>query len=188
MQILIPLWLPIIVATVVVFIASFLAWMVFPHHKKDIKTLPDEKSLTDDLKQLNLTPGTYMWPGCADGNMKSEEFQARYQAGPWGSMNVLPKQPNFGLNLLLVFIFYLIVSVFVGYITFRARPWGSEFSPVFQVAGATGILAYCAGGIPGAIFFGKPARFVLTDFVDNLVYGLLTGLIFAWLWPAATGA
>ena len=84
MQILIPLWLPIIVATVVVFIASFLAWMVFPHHKKDIKTLPDEKSLTDDLKQLNLTPGTYMWPGCADGNMKSEEFQARYQAGPWG--------------------------------------------------------------------------------------------------------
>ncbi len=187
MQILLPLWLPIVVSTVVVFVASSLVWMVFPHHKKDVKTLPDEKALTDYLKQQNLAPGVYMWPGCGGGDMKSEEYQARYKSGPWGSMNILAKQPNFGLNLVLVFIFYLVVGVFVGYITFRARGLGAAFSPVFQVAGTAGILAYCAGGIPGAIFFGKPGRFILTDFIDGLVYGLLTGLVFAWLWPAAAG-
>lgn len=188
MEILLPLWLPIVVSAVVVFFASFLAWMVIPHHKQDIKTLPDEKALTNHLKQLSLAPGTYMWPGCVGGDMKSEDFKARCKAGPWGSINVLAKQPNFGLNLVLVFIVYLVISVFVGYLTFRARPLGSQFMPVFQVAGATAILAYCAGGLPGAIFFGKPARFVFTDFMDNLVYGLLTGIVFAWLWPAAAAA
>ena len=55
----------------------------------------------------------------------------------------------------------------------------------FDVAGAAGVLAYCAGSIPGALFFGKPGRFILTDFIDGVLYGLLTGVVFAWLWPAA---
>ncbi|MGD2110851.1 MAG: hypothetical protein PVI86_15845 [Phycisphaerae bacterium] len=188
MQMLVPLWLPIIVSAVAVFVASSLAWMVLPHHKKDIKTLPNEKALTDHLKQLGLDPGTYMWPGCGDGDMKSPEFQARYKEGPWGSINVLAKQPNFMANLLGVFIVYLVISIFVGYITLRAEDLGAGFMPVFRVAGATAILGYCAGPFPGGIFLGKPLRFMFTDFLDNVVYGLLTGLIFGWLWPPAAGA
>jgi hypothetical protein len=187
MEILVPLWFPIVVSTIVVFVVSSLVWMVLPHHKKDIKVLPDEKALTEHLKQLSIPPGTYMWPGCgSSAEMKSQEYKARYEAGPWGSINVLGKKANFGLNLALVFIFYLVVSIFVGYITSLARPAGEPFLAVFRVAGATAVLGYCAGSIPGAIFLGKPVRFVLTDFIDNLVYALLTGLIFAWLWPGAT--
>jgi hypothetical protein len=183
------LWLPIVVSSVVVFIASFLAWMVLPHHKKDVKTLPDEKALTDHLKGLNIPPGTYMWPNLAPGeDMKSEAYVARYNAGPWGSMNVLAAKPNFAMNLVLVILFYVVVSIFVGYITGLARPAGAAFIPVFRVAGAVAVLAYCAGGIPGAIFFSKPGRFMFTDFVDGVVYGLLTGVIFAWLWPSAVAS
>lgn len=178
------LWLPVIVAAVVVFIASFLAWMVLPHHKQDVKVLPDEKALTDHLQQQHLAPGTYLWPNCSRADMKSEEFKARFNAGPWGSMTVLGRKPSFGLNLVLIFLLYLIVSVFVGYIPSLARPPGSTFLPVFRVAGATAVLGYCAGSIPNAIFFGKPGRFILTDFIDSLVYGLLTGVVFALLWPA----
>ena len=188
MEIVIQLWLPIIVSTIVVFVVSALAWMVFPHHKADVKTLPDEKALMDHLEQANIPCGTYMWPGCGSGeDMKSPQFKARFEAGPWGSMNILARQPNFGLNLLLVFIFYVVVSIFVGYITSLARPFGEAFTfmEIFRVAGATAVLGYCAGSIPNAIFFGKPCRFVLTDFIDNLVYALLTGAIFAWLWPVA---
>ena len=187
MEILLQLWLPIIVSTVVVFVASSLVWMVLPHHKKDIKVLPDEKLLTEHLKQLGISPGVYMWPGCASSEeMKSEEYKARYESGPWGSLNVHAKKPNFGLNLVLVFVFYLVVSIFVGYIASLARDPGEGFRAVFRVAGATAVLGYCAGSIPGSIFFGKPGRFVLTDFIDNLVYALLTGLLFGWLWPAAS--
>jgi hypothetical protein len=185
MDLLLQLWLPIIVSAVVVFVASFLVWVVLPHHKRDVKALPDEKALTDHLQQLNLAPGVYLWPNCAGADPKSEEFKGRCEAGPWGSLNIRGSKPKFELNLVLVFVFYLVVSVFVGYITMHARPAGSAFSPVFQVAGATAILGYCAGSIPGAIFFGKPGRFVVTELIDNLAYGLLTGIVFAWLWPAA---
>ncbi|UCE59628.1 MAG: hypothetical protein JSU63_19565 [Phycisphaerales bacterium] len=166
--------------------ASSIAWMVLPHHKKDVKPLPDEKALTDHLRALNLAPGTYMWPCCGSGeDMNSAEFKARYQAGPWGSINILPARPSFGRNLLLAFLLYLVVSVFVAYITSHARELGAPFISVFQVAGAVAVIAYCAGSIPDAIFFGRPARFVLTGFLDDLAYGILTGLTVAWLWPAA---
>ncbi len=181
------LWLPILVSSVAVFFASFLAWMVLPHHKADIKFLPDEKSFDQYLTSLNLAPGTYMWPGCNSADdMKSEEYKQRYAAGPWGSLNVRETQPSFGRNLVLVFICYAVISTFVAYLTSQARSEGATFASVFQVAGATAVLAYCAGQVPGAIFFSKPCRFFCTDMIDGVVYGLITGAVFAWLWPATT--
>lgn len=181
---LVQLWLPILVSAVIVFFASFLVWMVLPHHKRDVKPLPDEKALTDHLRQLNLAPGTYTWPNCQSAeDMKSEEFKVRFAAGPWGSMSVVGRRPSFARNLVLTFLFYVVVSLFVGYITSLARAAGAGFLPVFRVAGAVGVLAYCAGSIPNAIFFGKPGRFVLTEFLDGVAYGLLTGATFGVLWP-----
>lgn len=180
------LWLPILVSSVVVFFASFLAWMVLGHHKADVKALPDERAFIDRVSELKIPAGTYMWPNCATGeDMKSPEFQQRFDAGPWGSINIVGAKPNFGQNLTLTFLFYVVVSVFVAYITGEARGPGSGFGPVFQVAGSVAILAYCAGSIPNAIFFSKPGRFVFTEFVDGLAYGLLTGLVFALMWPVA---
>jgi hypothetical protein len=120
--------------------------------------------------------------------MNSEDYKARMDSGPWGSLNVIGTKPSFVRNLVLVFLFYIVVGIFVGYITSLARDPGAPWVAVFRVAGAVGVLAYCAGQIPGAIFFGKPGRFVLTDFIDGAVYGLMTGAIFAWLWPAAEAA
>ena len=189
MEILPQLWLPILVSAVVVFFASFLAWMALPHHKQDVKMLPDEPALTNHLRQLNLSPGTYMWPNCQSAaEQKSAEFKARFESGPWGSMNIVGSKPNFARNLILTFVFYLIVGLLVGYITANARAAGAAFVAVFQVAGATAVLAYCAGSIPNAVFFGKPARFVFTEFIDGVVYGLLTGIVFGLLWPAAAAA
>ncbi len=183
------LWLPIVISAVVVFIASFMAWMVFPHHKKDVLKLPDEAGFVEALKRYDIPAGTYMWPNCVDAaEMKSDEYKQRYKAGPWGSMTVQPGQPNFGLNLALVFVFYLVVGAFVAYITGQARAPGAEYLSVFQVAGASAFAAYCLGGLPNAIFFGRPVRAVFTDFIDGLVYALLTAGIFAWRWPDAVAS
>lgn len=184
----IDLWLPILVSSVAVFFASFVVWMVLPHHKADIKKLPDEKALTTKLDELNIPPGTYMWPNCSTKEeMGSEEFKARFEAGPWGSINILGSKPSFGRNLGLTFFFYVVLSTFVAYITGEAREPGAAFGAVFQIAGATAILGYCAGGVPGAIFFGKPGRFMLTELIDGIAYGLITGAIFAWMWPGGAG-
>ncbi len=181
------LWAPILVSAIVVFVASSLAWMLLPHHKADIKPLPDETSLTDHLGGLNLAPGLYMWPNCTSkAEMSSAEFKERYTKGPWGSLNVLAAKPSFVKNLVQVFIVYLLISVFTGYLTSLSTPAaGGEFLGVFRVAGAAAVMGYCLGALPGAFFMGKPRRFIITDLVDGVVYGLLTGLVFALLWPGA---
>ena len=181
------LWLPILVSSVLVFIASSLAWMVLPHHKKDIKVLPDEKAWMEHVAKTSLAPGMYMWPNAATPEeMKSEEFKARYEAGPWGTVTIGTGQPNFGRNLLFVFLVYAGISVLVAYVTGRAHGAGANFATILPVATAAAILGYCAGSIPGAIFMAKPARFVMTDFADALAYAVLTGIIFSALWPSAS--
>lgn len=179
------LWLPILVSGVVVFVISAAIWMVFPHHKKDVKILPDDSSIPEQTK--GLKPGTYMWPNCEGADMKSEEFKKRFNEGPWGSINVLGAKPNMLRNMIASVVVFLVISLFVGYITSLARPAGAEFLEVFRVAGAAAVAAYCLGWMPNAIWFGKPGRFWLTDLVDEVVYAVVTGLVFAWLWPAAEG-
>lgn len=178
------LWLPILVSAVVVFFASFLVWMVLPHHRADVRRLPDEERKLDTIRSWNLPPGLYMWPQPENpAEMKSEAFAERCRKGPWGVLSIRPGMPNLGMNLGLVFLFYVIVSTFVAYLTRLAHGPGTPYLEVFQVAGAVAVLGYCAGGIPYAIFFGKPLRFVVTELIDGIVYGLLTAGVFAWLWP-----
>ena len=182
------LWLPILVSAVVVFVASALAWMVLPHHKPDIKFLQNEQeqAFASTLKEQNIAPGVYMFPGCDHESIKTDEGKARFQAGPWGVLMLQSSAPNFGRNLGLVFVFYLVVSLFVAYLTSFASIAGTNFMDTFRVASTAAIACYCLAGIPHAIFFGRPMRTVIVEIIDGLVYGLLTGTIFALLWPVAS--
>ena len=85
--------------------------------------------------------------------------------------------------MLKTFITYLVITVFVAYVTGRGQPAGSGFSEVFQLAGPAAILAYCLGGVVNDFFLGKPTRFIITSVLDGLVYSLVTASILAWLWP-----
>ena len=49
MELLSTLWLPIVLSGVALFFASFLAWMVLPHHKGDFIKLPDEGAFENAL-------------------------------------------------------------------------------------------------------------------------------------------
>lgn len=180
------LWLPLLIASVVVFFASAMMWMVLPHHKKDILFIGEgESNYLDTLKKLNLKAGFYMYPGCEQSDLKTDEGKARWDAGPWGTLTVSSCKPNFGMNLLKTFIVYSIITVFVAYITGLSVPAGSDYMHVFRVAGTTAILGHCMGGLVNDFFLGKPARFIATCFFDSLVYALITAGIFASMWPAS---
>jgi hypothetical protein len=127
-----------------------------------------------------------MFPGCgSSAEMKSDEYKQRYAAGPWGSIRVLGQRPNFGRNLMLVFLVYVIVGIFVAYITDRAMAGhvNPSYLEVFRFAGTVAVASYVLGALPGAIFMAKPLRFTITDTIDGVVYGLLTAGVFGWLWP-----
>lgn len=182
---LLDLWLPILVCGVVLFLCSFLAWAILPHHKPDVKRLPDEDALLALIRSANLAPGQYMFPWCEHADAKNPEAMARLKAGPWGLLRVWPGAANMPRNLIATFAVFLVISAAIAWLAGRALPAGAAFADVFAFVAVAGVLAHTAGGVLGEIWFTKPTRAKAMDFLDGVVYGLVTGLIFALLWPGA---
>lgn len=185
---LLDLWLPILISAICVFFASSIIWMILPYHKKDIQFLPNEGELTSKVTEMNIKPGLYMFPNCQDAkDMKSDEFKAKWNAGPWGTITIQGQQPNFAINLLKTFVAYLVITIFVAYITAASTGQSADYLAVFQVAGAAGVLGHCMGGLAGDFFLGKPTRFIFTSFIDGVIFALITAGILASMWPGPEG-
>ena len=83
METLAGLWLPIVVSSVLVFVASSLIWNVLGAHKWHIKGLPDEAGAREALSKQALAPGMYTIPYSASpAAMKDPAFQEKLAKGP----------------------------------------------------------------------------------------------------------
>jgi hypothetical protein len=179
------LWLPIVLASVIVFVASSIIHMLMPWHKGDYPKLDNEDKVLDALRPLNLPPGDYMLPrpGTA-AEMKSPEFIEKVNRGPKLVMTVLPNgmqsmAGNFGGWI----VYLLVVSGFAAYITGRALPSGANYLQVFRFAGASAFLAYAGALWQLSIWYRRSLRITVVSTLDGLIYALLTAGTFGWLWP-----
>jgi len=180
------LLLPVLAATLAVFLVSSLLWMISPHHRKDVRSPPED--LERRVGELGIEPGFYMFPmgmDCDPQAMKDPAMRDRLERGPWGTLCVWPSAPKFGKSLGLTLLVYFVITVFVAYLGSQTLPRGAAAVEVFQITGTAALLGYAFGGLPGDIFFRKPARFVMTGLLDAIVMALVTGAVFAWLWPEA---
>lgn len=179
------LWLAILLSGIIVWLASFLIWVVLPHHKKDYRKFPDEDATIAALKPQNLTPGQYNLPHVPDmKDLKKPEVQKKFNEGPIGFFTVLPNGvPSMGKNMVLSFIYYLVVGFLLAYLATRTLSPEATYLSVFRVVGFGAWLAYGWGVVQDAIWFGRPWSFVVKHLIDSLVYALLTAGVFGWLWP-----
>ncbi len=179
------LWLPILVSAVLVFIASSLIHMVLGYHKNDYRQVPDESGVADALRRFNIPPGDYCLPRAESmAEMKNPAFVEKIKKGPVLLMTVLPNgQWAMGSQLTQWFFFSALVSVFAAYIAGRAFHPGDTYLDVFRFAGCTAFVSYALGAIPPSIWYKKSWATTLRTVFDGLVYGLLTGGTFGWLWP-----
>ena len=182
------LWMPVLISAVAVFIASSIIWMALPIHKPDIKSLDNEEDFDNAIRPMNIKPGLYMFPGCHGKDLKSDAFQARWKSGPWGMLTIAGGPPNFGMNLLKTFISYLVITAMVGYLAGIGLAPGTEYMEVFRVVGTAAILGFCMGSFAGDFFLGKPTRFIITSFIDGVIFALITAGIFATMWPEGVTA
>jgi hypothetical protein len=179
------LWLPILLSSVIVFIASSLVHMVLPWHKHDFPKLSNEDQLMDALRPLGLPPGDYFIPrpGSRD-EMKSSGFAEKARRGPVVLMTVMPNgMMNMGKNLVQWFVYVLIVGSFADYVTGRALPVGATYRHVFRFAGITAFIAYSVALWPLSIWYRRAWMLTIKATIDGLIYGLLTAGTFGWLWP-----
>jgi hypothetical protein len=178
------LWLPILLAAVIVFVASSIMHMLLPYHRSDYQKLPDEDKLLAALRAAGLKRGLYVFPFCTHKEMKSPARIEKYKQGPVGMMTVFPSGPPVMPKFLgMWFVFCLVVGFFVAYLTGHTVMPGAQYPAVFRVAGTAAFLAYGLGHLSNGIWKGQTWGFTIKEVVDGLVYGLLTAGTFGWLWP-----
>lgn len=178
------LWLPIILSAVIVFVASSIIHMLLGYHRSDYRKLPDEDKVLAALRSISLPRGLYHFPFSTHKEMKSPEMQEKFKQGPVGLLTIFPTGPvNMGKFLSLWFVYCLIISYFVAYLTGRTVSSGSDYLMVFRVAGTVAFMAYGVGAIPNSIWGGQPWSNTIKHVFDGLIYALLTAGTFGWRWP-----
>lgn len=180
------LWLPILLSAVGVFIISSLTHMVLKLHKNDYTELPNDGALREAMRNAGVKPGNYAFPCPADAkDMGSPEMLEKYNQGPVGFMNVMPSgPPAMGKYLALWFVYTLIVSLFVAYLTGRTLAAGTDYLAVFRVAGATAFLAYGVANLVDSVWKAQNWGTTFRHIFDGLLYSLVTAGFFGWLWPS----
>jgi len=185
---LVSLWLPILIAAVFVFAASSIIHMFLPYHKNDFRALPNEDGVLDALRGFDIPPGDYMFPNAGGDSevLKSEAFKEKARKGPVGVLTVFPAGDPFAMGPQLTqwFLYCVLVSLFAGYLTSRAVPMGTDYLEVFRFAGTTAFAAYGLALMQRSIWYKQAWSTTLKNLFDALVYGLLTGGVFGWLWPS----
>lgn len=179
------LWLPILLSAVIVFVASTVLHMFVPWHRSDYRKAPSEDKLMDAVRPLAIPPGDYMVPRPANmEDMRSSEFQEKFKKGPVLVMTVLPSgSMAMGRNLGMWFVYLIVVSFFSAYMAGRALGPGANYLEAFRFAGTAAFLSYSVALWQFTIWYRRSWLTTLKATIDGLIFALLTGGTFGWLWP-----
>jgi hypothetical protein len=178
------LWLPIVLSSVAVFLASSLLHMVLRYHQTDFARLPNEDAVMDALRPA--PSGDYLAPFAANAaERKNPAFVERMKRGPIVVLTVMGEGMATSFPKILVkwFLYSVAVSVFAAYLGGRALSPGAESSEVVRFTATTAFLGYAMAMMQQSIWWGKKWSATLKSMLDGLIYGLITGAVFAWLWP-----
>ena len=115
--------------------------------------------------------------------MKSAEFQAKAKRGPVAFITVLPSGFAMGQSLVLWFLYSIVVAVFAGYVAGRTLAPGAEYMVVFRLVSTVAFIAYAVGLWQNSIWYKRPWMTTFKHTFDGLLYALVTGGAFGWLWP-----
>lgn len=179
------LWAPIVLAAVLVFVVSSIIHMLLPYHRTDWGRVPAEDEVMDALRRFKIPPGDYILP-CAGApdNMRTTEFQDKMKRGPVAVMTMMESGlPSMGKNLVMWFVYSIVVGVFAAYVAGLALAPGADYLQVFRFAGTVAFAGYALALWQNTIWYKRSVSSTIKSTFDGLVYALLTAGAFGWLWP-----
>jgi hypothetical protein len=182
------LWLPILLGGLVAWIASALIHMALKYHNSDYRQLANEDAVRAAIRSANPARGVHSVPHCVDmAQMNDEGMQAKFREGPVALVTVLPNgMPNMGKLIGQQFAFFVLGCTLVAYCATLALVPGADGMAVFRFVSATSFLAFGWAVIPYSIWYGHSWTTTAKYLLDALIYGVVVGACFAWLWPATT--
>jgi hypothetical protein len=180
------LWLPILVAAVLVFAGSSIIHMFLGYHKNDYSKVDSEDGVMDALRSCGLEPGDYVLPyaGSTDA-MKSDAYREKVEKGPVAFFTVLDSSAflNMGRSLGQWFLYCVVIGVIVAYAAGRTLGPGAEYLEVFRLAGTVAFCCYALGEPIRSIWYQRKWSTTFKTMFDGLIYACLTAGAFGWLWP-----
>jgi hypothetical protein len=186
MSVLHALWVPILLSSVFVFVASSIIHMALPWwHKGDNLMMPDQDKVMDALRPFAPPPGDYMVPNCENiAEMRTPEFKEKMKKGPVMLVTVMPGGMfNMGKSLSLWFLYLVVVSSITGYAAYHVFPAGMRYTSVFRLTGVTSFLGYAAALWQMSIWYHRSLGTSIRMTVDGLIYAALTAGTFGCFWP-----
>lgn len=181
------LWLPILLAAVLVFVVSSLLHTVLNWHKNDFSPMPNEDAVLNALAPMNIPPGDYVLPYMSSTeDLKSDAYKAKVERGPVMFATVVDGKTVFNMapQLAQWFFYCMLVGVFAAYVAGRTLPAGADYLSVFRLTGTVAFACYAMAMPQESIWFHKNWPATLRSMTDGLIYALLTAGAFGWLWPA----
>jgi len=181
----ISLWMPILLSAVFVFIVSSIIHMFLKYHQNDFQKLPSETEVMESLRPYNITPGDYFIPFCTGPKeSNNDEVKEKFNKGPVALMTVMENGiPKMGQNLIMWFLYSILVSFFSAYLASRFITPGTEYLTVFRFVGTISFVGYSLALIQNSIWYKRNWGATIKSMFDGLIYGLVTAGTFAWLWP-----
>ena len=177
--------LPILLAAVIVFVASSIIHMMTPWHNGDFQKLPNEDAVLSALRPFAIPPGDYMAPrpgGMKD--MRSPEFVEKQTRGPVLMMTVFPNgQMAMGKTMGAWFLYCVVVGVFAGWVASSALTPGAPYPLVFHFVAIVAFVGYTLALWPLAIWYRRSLVTTIKSTLDGLLFACLTAGTFGWLWP-----
>lgn len=179
------LWLPLLIAAVGVFIASSLIHMVFKWHNSEYSGLVNEDEVRAALRKGGAGPGQYVLPHCTDmKEFQTPEMRKKLEEGPVGFLTLRPNgPPRMGASLAQWFALNLLVAGIAAHLAGESLPRGADVPRVFHLVALVTFIAYAGGALSDGIWRGEPWRSVAKNLLDALIYAIVSGFAFAWLWP-----
>lgn len=176
--------MPILLSAVFVFIVSSIIHMVLGYHASDYKHLPNEDQAMDTMRGLNIPPGHYAVPKANSmKDFKTDAFKAKMAKGPIMFMYVRKPGIGMGKSLLQWFVYCIVVSIFSAYIASHTISPDAEYLTVHRVVGCVAFMGYGLALFQDAIWHSKGWGATWKSVFDALIFGLVTGGTFGWLWP-----
>jgi hypothetical protein len=142
--------------------------------------------VADALRKFDIPPGDYAMP-CSGSpqEMGTPEFLEKMKRGPVFTMTVMPSgPPNMGGSLAQWFLYSLVVGIFAAYLTGRAFGPSTEYLTIFRFTGTIAFAGYALALGQNSIWYKRKWSTTLKSAFDSLLYGLVTGGAFGWLWPS----
>lgn len=179
------LWLPILLSAVAIFFSSSVLHMALKFwHMPDYRKLSNEEEVGAAIRGGDAGPGMYMLPYCDMEEMKKEGTREKFERGPVGMLILRASgMPSIAASMGQWFVYCLAVALFAGYLAAATLAAGSDASQVLRVTGTAAFLAFGLGALPAGIWWGQPWTSVGKHVIDGAIYALITGALFAWLWP-----